>query len=116
MGQVVTGVSKRPASADTVVAHAEHVYSVAEGAAPPAGIEELSTSWQRSANKYGVDPVDRKAPRILTPGELKDFRDARIDGVVGVALLQRRPSFSGPSTFRARSKLVTGKSQIHIMH
>ena len=54
--------------------HAEHVYSVAEGATPPPGIEEVSSSWQRSANKYGVDPVDSKAPRILTPGELKNFR------------------------------------------
>ena len=77
MGQVVTGISKRSASAlDTVAGHAEHVYSVAEGAPPPPGIEEISTSWQRSANKYGVDPADSKAPRILTPGELKDFREA----------------------------------------
>jgi AraC-like DNA-binding protein len=77
MGQVVMGISKRPESAlDTVAGHAEHVYSVAEGAAPPPGVEELSTSWQRSANKYGVDPVDSKAPRILTRGELKDFREA----------------------------------------
>jgi AraC-like DNA-binding protein len=77
MGQVVMGISKRPASAlDTVAGHAEHVYSVAEGAAPPPGVEELSTSWERSANKYGVDPVGSKAPRILTSGELKDFREA----------------------------------------
>src|ERR1700722_16612297 len=54
--------------------HADHVYSVAEGATPPPGIEEISSSWQRSANKHGVDPDDGKAPRILTPGELKNFR------------------------------------------
>jgi transcriptional regulator of acetoin/glycerol metabolism len=57
-----------------VAGHADHVYSVAEGATPPPGIEEISSSWQRSANKYGVDPDDSKAPRILTPGELKNFR------------------------------------------
>jgi transcriptional regulator of acetoin/glycerol metabolism len=70
------GILDRSASALTTVAtHVEHVYSVAEGAASPPGIEEVSNSWQRSANKYGVDPVDSRAPRILTPAELKDFRD-----------------------------------------
>jgi transcriptional regulator of acetoin/glycerol metabolism len=38
-------------------------------------IEELASSWQRSTNRHGVDPVDSRAPRILTPGELKDFRE-----------------------------------------
>jgi transcriptional regulator of acetoin/glycerol metabolism/AraC-like DNA-binding protein len=55
--------------------HAEHVFSVAEGAAPAPDIEELSNSWHRSANRHGVDPVDSKAPCILTPGELKDLRE-----------------------------------------
>jgi hypothetical protein len=41
--------------------HDEHVYSVVEGAAPAPVIEELSISWQRSANRHG----DSKAPRIL---------------------------------------------------
>ena len=44
-------------------------------ATPPPAVEEVSSSWQRSANKYGVDPVDSRAPRILTPGELKNFRE-----------------------------------------
>jgi transcriptional regulator of acetoin/glycerol metabolism len=57
-----------------VAGHADHVYSVAKGATPPPGIEEISSSWQRSANKHGVDPDDSKAPRILTLGELKNFR------------------------------------------
>ena len=75
MGQVMA-ISKRSASSlDTVAGHADHVYSVAEGATSPPGIEEVSSSWQRSANKYRVDPVDTHAPRILTPGELKDFRE-----------------------------------------
>jgi transcriptional regulator of acetoin/glycerol metabolism/AraC-like DNA-binding protein len=55
--------------------HAERVYSVAEGATPAPGVEEVSSSWQRSANRHGVDPVDAKAPRILTPRELKDLRE-----------------------------------------
>lgn len=55
--------------------HDEHVYSVAEGATPAPGIEELSISWQRSAQSYGVDPANRAAPRILAARELQDFRE-----------------------------------------
>jgi transcriptional regulator of acetoin/glycerol metabolism/AraC-like DNA-binding protein len=38
-------------------------------------VEEVSSSWQRSANKHGVDPADSTAPRILTTGELKPLRE-----------------------------------------
>jgi transcriptional regulator of acetoin/glycerol metabolism/AraC-like DNA-binding protein len=70
------GVSgQSSASLDTFAGHAEHVFSVAEGAAPLPAVEAVSNSWQRSATKYGVDPVGNKAPRILTSGELKDFRE-----------------------------------------
>jgi len=70
------GVSgQSSASLDTFAGHAEHVFSVAEGAAPLPAVEPVSSSWQRSATKYGVDPADNKAPRILTSGELKDFRE-----------------------------------------
>lgn len=54
--------------------HAEEVYSVAEGASPPPAIEEVSTSWQRCAREYGVDPVASEPPCILTSPELKDLR------------------------------------------
>ena len=56
----------------TVAGHVDQVYAVAEGARPPPAITEVSSSWQRSANNHGVDPVDGRAPRILTPRELKD--------------------------------------------
>ena len=70
------GVSgQSSASLDTFAGHAEHVFSVAEGAAPVPDVEAVSSSWQRSATKHGVDPVDNKPPRILTSGELKDFRE-----------------------------------------
>jgi transcriptional regulator of acetoin/glycerol metabolism/AraC-like DNA-binding protein len=62
-------------SLDTFAGHVEHVCSVAQGAAPPPGIEAVSSSWQRSVRKYGLDPVDGKAPRIVTPAELKHFRE-----------------------------------------
>jgi transcriptional regulator of acetoin/glycerol metabolism/AraC-like DNA-binding protein len=58
----------------TVAGHVEHVNLVAAGGAPPPGTEEVSSSWQRSANKYDIDPLANRAPRILTAGELKDFR------------------------------------------
>ena len=59
----------------TAAQHADRVFSVAEGAKPAPDVEELSTSWQRSANRHGVNPADSKAPRILTSRELKDLRE-----------------------------------------
>ena len=68
------GLSERsPSSLGTIIGHVEHVCAVAEGATPAPGIEAVSSSWQRSAKKYGLDPIDSKAPRILTPAELKNF-------------------------------------------
>src|SRR5262245_63698553 len=55
--------------------HADHFHSVVNGGPPAPAIEEISGSWQRSAHKYRVDPADDRAPRILTSGELKDFRE-----------------------------------------
>jgi transcriptional regulator of acetoin/glycerol metabolism/AraC-like DNA-binding protein len=70
------GLSERSASSlDTIAGHAERVYSVAEGATPPLGIQTVSSSWQRSAKQHGLDPLDSQAPRILTPAELKHFRE-----------------------------------------
>src|SRR6478609_7752149 len=69
-------VSERSsASLGTFAGHAQHVCSVAAGAAPLPAVEAVSSSWQRSATKYGVDPVDNKAPRILASGELKHSRE-----------------------------------------
>ena len=70
------GRPERSASSlDTFAGHVEHVCSVAQGAAPPPGVEAVSSSWQRSVKKYGLDPVDGKAPRIVTPADLKHFRE-----------------------------------------
>jgi AraC-like DNA-binding protein len=72
----VMAISERSARPPvTAAGHAERVYSIAEGATPPSGVEDVSTSWQRSANKHGVDPADSAAPRILTTGELKPLRE-----------------------------------------
>jgi transcriptional regulator of acetoin/glycerol metabolism len=70
------GYLQRSASSlDTVAGHAEHVCSVAEGVTSQPATQAVSISWQRSAKTYGLDPLDSKAPRILTSGELKHFRE-----------------------------------------
>src|SRR5712671_6629851 len=75
MDQVMAIPERSVRSPVTAAAHAERVYSIAEGATPPSGVEDVSSSWQRSANKHGVDPADSTAPRILTSGELKPLRE-----------------------------------------
>jgi AraC-like DNA-binding protein len=70
------GRSERQVSSiRTYAQHAELAYSVAAGATPAPEIEPLSTSWLRSAASYGVDPADGNAPRIVTSGELRQFRE-----------------------------------------
>src|SRR6202162_2226570 len=70
------GLSERSASSlDTIAGHAEHVYSVADGATPPLGIQAVSSSWQRSAQKHGLAPLDSQAPRSVTPAERKHLRE-----------------------------------------
>jgi transcriptional regulator of acetoin/glycerol metabolism len=67
--------ARSSASLDTFAGHAQHVCSVAEGTPSLPDLDEVSSSWQRSAIKYGVDPADNQAPRILTSGELKNCRE-----------------------------------------
>jgi len=69
------GISDRSTSAlNPFGTHAESVYRVAEGQAPAPDVAPVSTSWQRSANLHGVDPVASTAPHVLTQDELKDLR------------------------------------------
>src|SRR5437879_1398259 len=64
-----------PASSDGRPArHSERVYLVAQGEALEPSIDEVSPSWQRSANQYRVDPDSCEAPRILTSREVNDRR------------------------------------------
>jgi AraC-like DNA-binding protein len=55
--------------------HLDRVYAVADGHAVLAPDDEVSRSWQRCLNGYGVDPASPEAPRILTGAELKEFRE-----------------------------------------
>lgn len=57
------------------VRHAQHVYWVTQGQVPAGRIEEVSSSWQRSANEFGVDPGSSEAPRVLTSYELRPLRE-----------------------------------------
>ena len=45
--------------------HAQHVYWVTQREVPVGRIKEVSSSWQRSAQDYCVDPESSEAPRIL---------------------------------------------------
>ena len=66
---------------DAPLWHAEKVCSVAEGHPAAPELEEVSTSWQRSLNRYGIDPVSDEAPRILTLPEVKD-QAGPLDGLI----------------------------------
>jgi transcriptional regulator of acetoin/glycerol metabolism/AraC-like DNA-binding protein len=55
--------------------HVEHVYLVADGGTPASAIEEVSSSWERSARQHGVDPADSQAPRIFSHSEVKGRRE-----------------------------------------
>src|SRR4051812_28331822 len=37
--------------------------------------DAIASSWKRSAVDLGVDPESNEAPRILSPGELKDHSE-----------------------------------------
>ena len=76
-------ISERSATS-LLAGHSEYAYSVAEGATPPLWIKDVSSSWQRSANKYAVDPADTRAPRILTQSELKHHREP-LDELIFIA-------------------------------
>jgi len=55
--------------------HVERADLVAQGATAIGPVEEVSTSWQRSAHKYGVNVDSSEAPRILMSHELKGLRE-----------------------------------------
>lgn len=62
-----------------VHAHEDMVFSFVAGkrgqtldAGSPSLVGE---SWKRCVSSYRLDPADRRRPRILTAGELKDFRE-----------------------------------------
>jgi transcriptional regulator of acetoin/glycerol metabolism/AraC-like DNA-binding protein len=55
--------------------HDELVHLVAHGQAVGPSIDQVSNSWQRSANQHRVDPDSRERPRILTSREVNELRE-----------------------------------------
>jgi len=60
---------------DVPARHIEQVYLVAQGEGSALDLDEVSMSWQRSANQYRIDPETTEAPRILTSGEVRQLRE-----------------------------------------
>jgi AraC-like DNA-binding protein len=58
----------------TAIAHADQVYSIANGDATAPQADEVSASWKRCLENHGVDPTTAEPPRILTSYELKHLR------------------------------------------
>jgi transcriptional regulator of acetoin/glycerol metabolism/AraC-like DNA-binding protein len=80
-------MARPPPSIEMPVSHAEHVLLIAQGDTAASGIEEVSTSWQRSANKHGVDPDSSEAPRILTSAQEEIDRLYKLVREAGYTLL-----------------------------
>src|SRR6201997_2202680 len=62
-------------SVDMAARHVQRVGLVAQGGTPVGPVEEVSTSWQRSARKYAIDADSSEAPRILMSRELEGLRE-----------------------------------------
>ena len=54
--------------------HLDRVQAVVEGNGTDAE-GSIAASWKRSAIDFGVDPASNDSPRILSTGELKDYRE-----------------------------------------
>jgi transcriptional regulator of acetoin/glycerol metabolism len=55
--------------------HVDRVRAIVEGRASPRAELDVSTSWHRCLNQYGLDPGAGEPAQILTSGELKDHRE-----------------------------------------
>jgi len=75
LGGTMGSFDRFSGSVETPAQHVESVYLVGRGNAPTEAIAEVSTSWQRCLNEYGVDPTASEAPRILAAHEIRDLRE-----------------------------------------
>jgi AraC-like DNA-binding protein len=55
--------------------HLASIASAIEGYSSDPGVDEVSVSWRRSAERHRVDPENPAAPQILTAGELRESRE-----------------------------------------
>ena len=65
MGQVMALLERSASPPDTAAGHAEHVYSVAEGATSPPGIEEVASSLSSRATKVRASNCRCRQSRCL---------------------------------------------------
>ena len=79
---MVTTLSRPEGAVVATTDHIDRIYAIAEGRTAPAAYDEVSTSWQRSVNEYGIDPASREQPRILADSELKDLREPLAKSIV----------------------------------
>jgi AraC-like DNA-binding protein len=63
--------------------HLDRVYAAVEDHGSRA-VGAISDSWRRSAAEFGVDPRSDEPPRILTTGELRDYRE-KVETIIGAA-------------------------------
>src|SRR5271168_4440593 len=63
--------------------HLDRVHAVVDGERTSAD-GAVSASWRRSASEYDVDAASDSPPRILTAGELRDYRE-RVEKLIAVA-------------------------------
>jgi AraC-like DNA-binding protein len=53
----------------------ERLRPIVQGRDPEPRLEEVSTSWQRSTSRFGVDPDSTAVPAILTASEVRRRRE-----------------------------------------
>jgi AraC-like DNA-binding protein len=70
--------------ARSVEDHIRNIWAVADATSESAVDVATAASWRRSLTVHRIDPEKRRAPTILTEGELKDFRQP-LDSLVALA-------------------------------
>ena len=62
--------------------HLAQIESVTQGRVPTKDVEEVSSSWQRSASELLINPESRAAPHIATESELRIFREPHTRAII----------------------------------
>ncbi len=61
--------------ASATVSHVDRIESALSGESRMDEDELLAKSWERCAAEYGLDPVSKRSPTVLTARELAEFQD-----------------------------------------
>jgi transcriptional regulator of acetoin/glycerol metabolism/AraC-like DNA-binding protein len=71
----MTSTARHARLIDMHAYHVEQVHLVAQGETARLGVDDIASSWHRSANSHHIDPESTDTPRILTSRELKEVRE-----------------------------------------